>query len=92
MQATAASREVHGAPAQQDTIVVKELVKRWFPRVYYNAPAKHGGHRALADILESIRELGLSSRNDLGHIAVVAQGQTLADRALQRFPQTVRPA
>lgn len=27
------------------------------PRVYFNAPEKAGGHRALADILESIREL-----------------------------------
>lgn len=40
-----------------DVSSIKELVKRWYPRVYYNAPAKHGGHRALADILESIREL-----------------------------------
>ncbi|HEY8318866.1 MAG TPA: oligoribonuclease [Amnibacterium sp.] len=40
-----------------DVSSIKELVKRWFPRVYYNAPAKNGGHRALADILESIREL-----------------------------------
>lgn len=40
-----------------DVSSVKELAKRWYPRVYYNAPAKHGGHRALADILESIREL-----------------------------------
>ncbi len=36
---------------------IKELARRWFPRVYFNAPQKHGGHRALADILESIREL-----------------------------------
>ncbi|WKK71399.1 oligoribonuclease [Rathayibacter oskolensis] len=40
-----------------DASTVKELARRWFPRVYFNAPAKHGGHRALADILESIREL-----------------------------------
>src|SRR5919199_5762651 len=40
-----------------DVSSIKELAKRWYPRVYYNAPAKHGGHRALADILESIREL-----------------------------------
>jgi len=40
-----------------DVSSIKELAKRWFPRVYYNAPAKNGGHRALADILESIREL-----------------------------------
>ena len=36
---------------------IKELSRRWFPRVYFNAPTKDGGHRALADILESIREL-----------------------------------
>jgi oligoribonuclease len=41
-----------------DVSSIKELVHRWFPRVYYNAPKKDGGHRALADILESIRELG----------------------------------
>jgi oligoribonuclease len=40
-----------------DVSSIKELAKRWFPRAYFNAPAKHGGHRALADILESIREL-----------------------------------
>ncbi|SMH37437.1 oligoribonuclease [Rathayibacter oskolensis] len=40
-----------------DVSTVKELARRWFPRVYFNAPAKNGGHRALADILESIREL-----------------------------------
>src|SRR5664279_2986624 len=40
-----------------DVSSIKELSKHWFPRVYFNAPAKDGGHRALADILESIREL-----------------------------------
>ncbi|GAA2025083.1 oligoribonuclease [Agromyces tropicus] len=40
-----------------DVSSIKELSKRWFPRAYFNAPAKDGGHRALADILESIREL-----------------------------------
>jgi oligoribonuclease len=40
-----------------DVSSIKELSRRWFPRVYMNAPAKNGGHRALADILESIREL-----------------------------------
>ncbi|AWB89545.1 oligoribonuclease [Homoserinimonas hongtaonis] len=40
-----------------DVSSIKELARRWFPRVYINAPEKNGGHRALADILESIREL-----------------------------------
>ena len=40
-----------------DVSSIKELSRRWMPRVYFNAPEKNGGHRALADILESIREL-----------------------------------
>ncbi len=40
-----------------DVSSIKELSRRWFPRIYFNAPPKHGDHRALADILESIREL-----------------------------------
>lgn len=40
-----------------DVSSVKELSRRWFPRIYFNAPVKDGGHRALPDILESIREL-----------------------------------
>lgn len=40
-----------------DVSSIKELSRRWYPRVYYNAPKKAGGHRALADIRESIAEL-----------------------------------
>jgi oligoribonuclease len=40
-----------------DVSSVKELARRWYPRVFYNAPTKNGNHRALADIRESIREL-----------------------------------
>ncbi|WP_336645438.1 oligoribonuclease [Microbacterium sp. USHLN186] len=40
-----------------DVSSVKELSRRWYPRVFFRAPEKNGGHRALADILESIREL-----------------------------------
>ncbi|MDX2375535.1 oligoribonuclease [Microbacterium sp. LRZ72] len=40
-----------------DVSSIKELARRWYPRSYIHAPAKHGGHRALADIRESIREL-----------------------------------
>ncbi|MCW2759354.1 MAG: oligoribonuclease [Nocardioidaceae bacterium] len=40
-----------------DVSSIKELSRRWYPRAYYNAPAKAGGHRALADIRESIEEL-----------------------------------
>jgi oligoribonuclease len=40
-----------------DVSSVKELARRWYPRAYFNAPKKCGGHRALADILESVQEL-----------------------------------
>lgn len=40
-----------------DVSSIKELAKRWYPRVYFASPAKVGGHRALADIRESIAEL-----------------------------------
>jgi oligoribonuclease len=40
-----------------DVSSVKELARRWYPRAYFASPEKHGGHRALADIQESIREL-----------------------------------
>jgi oligoribonuclease len=40
-----------------DVSSIKELARRWYPRAYFNSPPKDGGHRALADILESIREL-----------------------------------
>lgn len=40
-----------------DVSSIKELARRWYPRVYFNSPDKHGGHRALADITESVNEL-----------------------------------
>jgi oligoribonuclease len=40
-----------------DVSSIKELARRWYPKAYYNAPAKQGGHRALADIVESVTEL-----------------------------------
>jgi len=40
-----------------DVSSIKELAKHWFPKSYFQSPEKNGGHRALADIMESIREL-----------------------------------
>ncbi len=40
-----------------DVSSIKELTRRWFPSVYFKVPKKDSGHRALADILESINEL-----------------------------------
>ena len=40
-----------------DVSSIKELARRWYPRAYFSSPDKHGGHRALADIRESVQEL-----------------------------------
>ena len=45
-----------------DVSSVKELARRWFPRVYFGQPAKGLAHRALADIIESVRELAYYRR------------------------------
>ena len=45
-----------------DVSSIKELSRRWYPRVYFDAPAKSGGHRALADIRESHRRAALLPR------------------------------
>ena len=58
-----------------DVSSIKELAKRWYPRAYFNSPAKNGGHRALADILESIRELEYYRRA----LFVAAPGLTSQD-------------
>ena len=54
---------------------LKELAKRWFPRVHYQAPKKAGNHRALADIQESIEEL----RYYRDAVFVPSPGPTAAD-------------
>ena len=40
-----------------DVSTIKELSRQWYPKVFFNQPEKNGGHRARADIFESIREL-----------------------------------
>lgn len=40
-----------------DVSSIKELCRRWYPRIYFGQPEKGLAHRALADILESIQEL-----------------------------------
>jgi oligoribonuclease len=61
-----------------DVSSIKELTRRWYPRVYSGQPAKGMQHRALADILESIRELDYYRR-----AAFVAEtpGQDAVDAA-----------
>lgn len=56
-----------------DVSSIKELAKRWYPRVYHSQPDKGLSHRALADILESIRELAYYRQT----LFVTAPGPTL---------------
>jgi oligoribonuclease len=49
--------EAHLHYRNVDVSTLKELVRRWYPQVYEQAPPKGEGHRALADIRESIEEL-----------------------------------
>ncbi len=58
-----------------DVSSIKELARRWYPRIYFNSPEKNGGHRALADILESIRELDYYRSS----LFVAAPGPTTED-------------
>jgi oligoribonuclease len=74
-----------------DVSSIKELAKRWYPRVYYNAPKKHGGHRALADILESIRELDYYRRAIFvpGPGPTSEQAQAAAAEVVEAFDSTL---
>lgn len=70
-----------------DVSSIKELLRRWLPRVYFNAPVKDGGHRALADIVESIRELDFYRKtafvSDPG--PTTEQVQTVAGAVIEDF-------
>ena len=70
-----------------DVSSIKELSRRWFPRVYFNAPAKDGGHRALADIRESIRELAYYREAVFASEPgpTTEQVQTIAAEVVERF-------
>ncbi|MFC4139280.1 MULTISPECIES: oligoribonuclease [unclassified Microbacterium] len=74
-----------------DVSSIKELSRRWYPRVFFNAPAKDGGHRALADILESIRELqyyrGAVFVDEPG--PSTDEARTLSERTVSEFTQNM---
>ncbi|EME24130.1 oligoribonuclease [Rhodococcus triatomae] len=67
-----------------DVSSIKELCRRWYPRIYFGQPEKGLAHRALADIKESIRELQYYRRTafvaepgpSTGDIAAVVQDLT----------------
>jgi oligoribonuclease len=70
-----------------DVSSIKELSRRWYPRVYFNSPPKTGGHRALADIIDSINEL----RYYRSTVFVPAPGPD-SDAARAAAAQVVPPA
>jgi oligoribonuclease len=59
-----------------DVSSVKELARRWNPKVYFNSPSKTGNHRALGDIQDSIAELAHYRSNFL-----IAGAQLTASQA-----------
>jgi len=81
-----------------DVSSLKELARRWYPRAYYQAPKKGGGHRALADIRESVLELayyraaimvpapGPSSEQASVISAAVVQGVSRLPAATEQVP------
>lgn len=66
-----------------DVSSIKELSRRWYPRAYFQAPEKAGGHRALADILESVRELQYYRK------AVFTQDEVTSDAARRASEEVV---
>src|SRR4051812_22681955 len=70
-----------------DVSSIKELAKRWFPRVYFAQPAKGLAHRALADIIESIRALAYYRRTLFVPAPgpSSAQAKTTAEEVMESF-------
>jgi oligoribonuclease len=71
-----------------DVSSIKELCRRWYPRIYYGQPAKGLAHRALADIHESIRELQYYRRTAF----VAPPGPTTSEIAAVADELGVEPA
>lgn len=72
-----------------DASTIKELTRRWYPKAYYNQPGKGMAHRALADIVESIRELDYYRRA----VFVAAPGpeSTAAATCATKSTETYQP-
>lgn len=73
-----------------DVSSIKELARRWFPKAYFNQPAKGLAHRALADIVESIRELDYYRRAVFVPVpgpdsTAAAESATASTERYQRF-------
>ena len=67
-----------------DVSSIKELARRWYPRVYFASPPKHGGHRALADITGEHPGAALLPRGGVRATARPGLGERPADRRALR--------
>jgi oligoribonuclease len=82
-----------------DVSSIKELCRRWYPRIYYGQPAKGVTHRALADIRESIRELQFYRRTafvplpgpSTSEIAAVVTDLEDGERAVEVIDSAAEP-
>ncbi|AFM07938.2 oligoribonuclease [Corynebacterium pseudotuberculosis] len=70
-----------------DVSSVKELARRWAPRVYFNQPQKGMAHRALADIIESIRELAYYRRALFKEDLTTSECNDASAQATQSYQQ-----
>lgn len=59
-----------------DVSSIKELVKRWYPPIYYASPEKTGNHRAMGDILDSIAELRYYRETTIAPLQAAADDRT----------------
>jgi oligoribonuclease len=76
-----------------DVSSLKELARRWYPRIFYAKPEKGLSHRALADIQESIRELDYYRRTLFVPLPGPSTEEALAvASALAPAPPPVEPA
>jgi oligoribonuclease len=66
-----------------DVSSIKELARRWYPKVYFSSPEKTGNHRALADIRESIAELRYYREAIM--VAQPGPGSDIAKELAKRF-------
>jgi oligoribonuclease len=66
-----------------DVSSIKELTRRWFPKAYFNAPAKTGNHRALGDIQDSIAELAYYRQS-----VFISATDSVENTALKQGPTT----
>ena len=72
-----------------DVSTIKELTRRWYPKAYYNQPEKGMAHRALADIVESIRELDYYRRAVF--VAAPGPDSTAAATCATKSTETYQP-